>query len=137
MFYEYPSEFEEDIENTEPPYGPSSPPFEEASAPHFAFEALSAGDLMISASAPPLEEDDLFPYTGDINQPSAPPMDEDELVSGDRAGSPSAPGGAEPGLSTTSRGERRNVTGDANPGATAPRQRPRYGDEPSPPQYLP
>ena len=78
MFYEYPNEFEEDVATTEPPLGPSSPPFEEApSAPPFQ---LDEDPSTAAPSAPPLDFADLPPPALEMPAPSAPPLgiDEDE-----------------------------------------------------------
>ncbi|RPD65009.1 hypothetical protein L227DRAFT_607612 [Lentinus tigrinus ALCF2SS1-6] len=72
MFYEYPNEFEEDVVTTEPPLGPSSPPFEEQapSAPPFQ---LAEGPIA-TPSAPPLDFADEPPPALEVLAPSAPPL---------------------------------------------------------------
>ena len=137
MFYEYPHEFEEDVVSVEPPYGPSSPPFEEPSALPFAFAEAPDSEHMIAPSAPPLEIEDEPPYAGDL-VPSAPPLDEHEQVPVHDAASPSAPSGQSLGVpSTATPGSHANVSRDAVLRAARPRQAVGNGDDASPPQYLP
>jgi hypothetical protein len=68
-FYDYPYTFEDmEIENLEPEFGPSAPPFEETpSAP-----LVDEHDLALVPSAPPMLEDDDF-YVNESPVPSAPP----------------------------------------------------------------
>jgi len=60
LFYEYPLSFEEDVIGTEPPVGPSAPPFDVAiapSAPPFDFDPGLEHD-QLAPCAPPLPEED-------------------------------------------------------------------------------
>jgi hypothetical protein len=68
-FYDYPYTFEDmEIENLEPEFGPSAPPFEETpSAP-----LVDEHDLALVPSAPPMLDDDDF-YVNESPVPSAPP----------------------------------------------------------------
>ncbi|RDX51994.1 hypothetical protein OH76DRAFT_236316 [Lentinus brumalis] len=137
MFYEYPNEFEEDVATTEPPLGPSSPPFEEEpSAPPFGFDE----GLVVAPSAPPLDSADDLPPALEVLVPSAPPLEPDEhehpIAYGTSADSqeddgrapqptPDDPTGASPA---------------ATAGAASLRQAAAYGARErsrSPPEYLP
>ncbi|KAI0375442.1 hypothetical protein BV20DRAFT_270810 [Pilatotrama ljubarskyi] len=84
LFYEYPDEFERDVETVEPLDEPSAPPFGEPSSP-----PLPAHAPMITPSAPPLEYVDEAPPGSEGLLPSAPPLDFEDDGSGSGCGSPS------------------------------------------------
>ena len=133
-FYEYSNEFEDDVVTTEPPPGPSSPPFEEPSAPPFTFEDGPYGAHVMVASAPPLEVDDEGPHM-EVFLPSAPPLDASDCLPALDPHLPRAPPDFD--SSTPPSGDHRNVNVDARLGATSPRRETGYGTGASPPQYLP
>ncbi|KAI1793983.1 hypothetical protein LXA43DRAFT_971623 [Ganoderma leucocontextum] len=133
-FYEYPNEFEDDVASTDPPPGPSSPPFEELSAPPFAFEDGPDGAHMMVPSAPPVEVEDEPTHIGEF-LPSAPPFDvNDSLPTIDPHSPPVSP---DLESSTPMTGDHRHVNVDARPGAVSSGRGAEYGSSASPPQYLP
>lgn len=133
-FYEFEDEFEDDVVATEPPPGPSSPPFEEPSAPPFAFADGPNGAHMMIPSAPPLEDEDEGPHIGGF-LPSAPPFDANDHLPTLDPHLLLVP----PNLESSMPHPRdpRNVNIDARPGAASPGQETGYGTSASPPQYLP
>ncbi|KAH9944007.1 uncharacterized protein BXZ73DRAFT_39243 [Epithele typhae] len=70
-FYEYPSEFEDDVANVGPSLGPSSPPFEAPSAPPCEEE----DPRMMFPSAPPLEYAEGSSPSSEACIPSAPALE--------------------------------------------------------------
>ncbi|KAI0715112.1 hypothetical protein C8Q76DRAFT_448100 [Earliella scabrosa] len=133
MFYEYPNEFEEDVATMEPTLGPSSPPFEEPSAPPFVYDDRPEGAHMILPSAPPLDLADELPSPSERLIPSAPPLD--DAPSGSCPSRTSADtSGAEPCAPPSAPDDHGNASSSLGP--VSPRQAPRPG-ETSPPQYLP
>ncbi|KAI0652310.1 hypothetical protein C8Q79DRAFT_89843 [Trametes meyenii] len=153
MFYEYPDEFERDVETVEPVTEPSAPPFEEPSSPPLEYAELDASEIhhvqshMIAPSAPPLDYADEASPTSEGLLPSAPPLDmhADE----DQAEGMSPNGGIAPSAPLSrSADDQGNVTpGDANSNPSArvrdEARSPRVAGEPegqsetAPPQYLP
>ncbi|KAI0361144.1 hypothetical protein OH77DRAFT_400823 [Trametes cingulata] len=156
LFYEYPDEFERDVETVDPPEEPSAPPFGEPSSPH-----LLAHSQMIAPSAPPLEyEDEALPGSEGL-LPSAPPLDYEDT--GSTSGSPipsSAPAASHsesvpepPGgsggvgrsaplsASPDDQGNARARGSASTNGAAADAHAEEDGEEgeaePAPPQYLP
>ncbi|THH33398.1 hypothetical protein EUX98_g784 [Antrodiella citrinella] len=117
LFYEYPSSFEEDVIGTEPPCGPSAPPFEVAA-------------VAPSASAPPLDLGDVGVDDGGL-VPSAPPAAEDDAY----AVYPDEEARVHTGVVAASLG------GEETSSITTPSGRVAYGHRtPSgrnPPEYLP
>lgn len=69
LFYEYPSMFEEDILDTEPPIGPSAPPFDYTTTPSAPEDDSGVGAV---ACAPPLidEEEETILGLGHAHVPS-------------------------------------------------------------------
>ncbi|KAI0718858.1 hypothetical protein C8T65DRAFT_706539 [Cerioporus squamosus] len=137
MFYEYPNEFEEDVATTEPPLGPSSPPFEEEPfAPPFRIDE----GLVVAPSAPPLDSADELPPTMEMLSPSAPPLEHDEheyaISIGTSLDSHEDQRRAPQGVPDDHTG----VSPTANAGVASLRQPSAYGARErsrSPPEYLP
>ncbi|KAI0639841.1 hypothetical protein C8Q77DRAFT_1152783 [Trametes polyzona] len=153
MFYEYPDEFERDVETVEPVEEPSAPPFGEPSSPplDFGFPEGDALDLahahMMAPSAPPLEYVVEEPPGSESLVPSAPPLalaDDEDAPSttshsshdGSATAASHAGGGRSAPLSHSpdDQGNARasaHATVDGGSGAHA------TPDSPAPPQYLP